>query len=557
MSNRLPINRNKVQRAFKMRGLSIRLDACDAAIVTKQILTVVVSELSKDSQDIMAESVQLLGAFETPRLAYDSMRKEFTLLRNEERSLHAEAEHKIDMFAQRYSLVHQRLLRQDVFRPKLVSGAIASGGKAAEATVVLTPIESLLGRPGIRTLLGIIVQVEEGRYYLEDLTAQIPLDLSQCQVLSAGYITENCIMLLEGEFIDGIFHATKIGHPPSEPRWTSIVESVGYSKSDVFEAIPSESELNKLLREEERHGAEGMFVILSDVHLDNPQVMAKLEKLFDGYTTQHSANVSSRLPIFVFMGNFTSKPFTANDGVQQVTSVFDDLADLISKFRVLAEEAKFIFLPGPNDLPMGNVLPRGPIPRIFTGSLRSKVRHLAFASNPCRIRFFTKEIVLFRQSTVNKLAKYCILPPLQGSSSANDDDDDVGMSAFTQNSTTNKTSSIATNDRVQHAIKTLLDQGHLSPLPLTSQPIYWQYDHALRLFPLPDAVILADSAGVDPFCRSYLDCTAVNPGSFPIDFSFVVFYPVRMSSRPSDMDYDGDNPKVKDYTSAIEFSQVD
>ena len=63
------------------------------------------------------------------------------------------------MFAQRYSLVHQRLLRQDVFRPKLVSGAIASGGKAAEATVVLTPIESLLGRPGIRTLLGIIVQV--------------------------------------------------------------------------------------------------------------------------------------------------------------------------------------------------------------------------------------------------------------------------------------------------------------------------------------------------------------------------------------------------------------
>lgn len=135
MSSRLPINRNKIQRAFKMRGLSIRLDACDAAlnvlragqedgnndgalnllisavkeymmtnsnssaiesyVVTKQILTVVVSELSKDSQDIMAESVQLLGAFETPRLAYDSMRKEFTLLRNEERSLHAEAEHKV------------------------------------------------------------------------------------------------------------------------------------------------------------------------------------------------------------------------------------------------------------------------------------------------------------------------------------------------------------------------------------------------------------------------------------------------------------------------------
>jgi len=63
------------------------------------------------------------------------------------------------MFAQRYSLVHQRLLQQDVFRPKLVSGAIASGGQTADPTVVLTPIESLLGRAGIRTLLGTIVQV--------------------------------------------------------------------------------------------------------------------------------------------------------------------------------------------------------------------------------------------------------------------------------------------------------------------------------------------------------------------------------------------------------------
>jgi len=131
MSDRLPHNRNRIQRAFKMRGLSIRLDACDAvlnvlqrqedpqqalnvllnalkehmatnniasigaAVVTKQLLSVVVSELSKDSQDIMAESVQLLGAFETPRLFYDSMRKEFTLLSNEERSLHSEAVDKV------------------------------------------------------------------------------------------------------------------------------------------------------------------------------------------------------------------------------------------------------------------------------------------------------------------------------------------------------------------------------------------------------------------------------------------------------------------------------
>jgi hypothetical protein len=120
------LNRRHVQRAFQMRGLSVRSDACDAVInvlrrqdettealqqlirsvkehllrnsasttiVTKELLTIVVSELSKDSQDILHESIQLLGAFETPRLMYDTMRKEYLLLRkeDEERSLHAKA----------------------------------------------------------------------------------------------------------------------------------------------------------------------------------------------------------------------------------------------------------------------------------------------------------------------------------------------------------------------------------------------------------------------------------------------------------------------------------
>ena len=28
---------------------------------------------------------------------------------------------------------------------------------------------------------------------------------------------------------------------------------------------------------------------------------------------------------------------------------------------------------------------------------------------------------------------------------------------------------------LKHAIQTIMDQGHLSPLPLTSTPIYWNY----------------------------------------------------------------------------------
>lgn len=36
--------------------------------------------------------------------------------------------------------------------------------------------------------------------------------------------------------------------------------------------------------------------------------------------------------------------------------------------------------------------------------------------------------------------------------------------------------------------KVLLDQAHLSPLPLAVQPVAWEFSHALRLYPAPDVV---------------------------------------------------------------------
>ena len=74
------------------------------------------------------------------------------------------------MFAQRYALVRQRILRQDLFRPKLVTAdgrhagtsSNNAGGSSASTnsiTHAITPVESLLGRSGVKFLLGMIVQV--------------------------------------------------------------------------------------------------------------------------------------------------------------------------------------------------------------------------------------------------------------------------------------------------------------------------------------------------------------------------------------------------------------
>lgn len=58
-------------------------------------------------------------------------------------------------------------------------------------------------------------------------------------------------------------------------------------------------------------------------------------------------------------------------------------------------------------------------------------------------------------------------------------------------------------------VKTILSQGHLTPLPLYVSPVYWAYDNALRVYPVPDVIIFADK--YDPFSISNSDCLCINP----------------------------------------------
>mmetsp|Transcript_8307 Transcript_8307/g.12741 ORF Transcript_8307/g.12741 Transcript_8307/m.12741 type:complete len:600 (-) Transcript_8307:190-1989(-) len=578
----LPMNRRKVARAFKMRGLAVQASALDAMmnvlrrespsacheilqavldeirersssknsrnnmVVTKRLLAQVVADMSRDAKDLTEESLQLLDAFDTPRLNYDTMRKQWTLLLQEERrSLLAEAHHKPDMFAQRYALVRQRILRQDLFRPKLVtadgrhagtSSNNASGSSATtnSMTHAITPVESLLGRSGVKFLLGMIVQVEEGRYYLEDHTAQVPLDLSHASVLTDGFISENCIVLVEGELVDGVLVVHRLGNPIVESRLEAI-DAIGIQSTDIFQSVSTVSELEKLRQQEAQHGPEGMFVILSDVHLDKPGVLDKLQLLFEGY--QHF----DPLPVFVLMGDFCSSVTGAcsQEGMKVMMGCFEELANVIASFPKLAQDGRFVFVPGPNDPgALGGVLPRPPLPPFFTNSVRSKVSHALFVSNPCRIRFFSRELVFFRQNLVHTLRRNCILPPNHVATPDDNEED--------SNTPKNK----SPNNFVQHAVKTIMDQGHLCPVSSTSCPIYWQYDHALRMYPLPDAVILGDC--VDQFFETYAECDAINPGSFSEDFNFVMYRPT--AEIIQDGDDSGTSGQVR---SDVEFSQIE
>uniref|UniRef100_A0A8C8EMB8 DNA polymerase II subunit 2 n=1 Tax=Oncorhynchus tshawytscha TaxID=74940 RepID=A0A8C8EMB8_ONCTS len=63
-----------------------------------------------------------------------------------------------------------------------------------------------------------------------------------------------------------------------------------------------------------------------------------------------------------------------------------------------------------------------------------------------------------------------------------------------------------------HFVKTILLQGHLATLPLCVSPVFWAYDYALRVYPMP-VIIFADK--YDPFNISNTDCLYINLGCFP------------------------------------------
>ena len=59
---------------------------------------------------------------------------------------------------------------------------------------------------------------------------------------------------------------------------------------------------------------------------------------------------------------------------------------------------------------------------------------------------------------------------------------------------------------------------------LAARPVVWAYDHALRLYPPPDALVLADSAP-GAFSLAHGGVAALNPGAFADEPAYLVFSP--------------------------------
>jgi DNA polymerase epsilon subunit 2 len=162
------------------------------------------------------------------------------------------------MYRQRLLLGQQRLLRGGLVR---LRGMDSNKLREDERKMPeLSSIESLLGSTGTRVLFGMITQPEEGCWYLEDLTANIKLNLIHAQTTTEIY-TENSLVILQGHLENGIFMVETMILPPYESR-KKAVEAMGVR--DPFGNNNTENEITKQ-NEMEIEKVGEIFIIISDV----------------------------------------------------------------------------------------------------------------------------------------------------------------------------------------------------------------------------------------------------------------------------------------------------
>ncbi|GAB4860583.1 DNA-directed DNA polymerase epsilon, subunit B [Ancistrocladus abbreviatus] len=516
------VTRKEVQKHFKIRGYTLRVDALEEVLsfvnrfegAEEEAINLLLDELDNEplkssildkdpihhvvtlllkaesadgespnsSLSTARSAISFIDAFIIPRFRYDSIRKVFY---EDTRRLpiHGNASAKGALYRDRYELLFQRLSRDPHFSEPAFETEMSTFGCCE-----IVPIQSLSWKTGRRWIMGVISQLEDGHFYLEDLSASVEIDLSNAKI-TTGFFTENTIIVAEGERLpDGVFKVNTCGFPPVEDREGSLSFLSGL---DFFGSGTLTKEEMKRLEAMEKKAVNEMFVFLSDVWLDDEQTMGKLAAVFDGY---ESVEVVPSL--FVLMGNFCSRPCNLSfHSFSGLRLCFGKLGKMIGDHPRLKEHSRFLFVPGPDDIGPSTSLPRCALPKYLSQELQEHVPNALFLSNPCRIKFYNQEIVVFRQDLLYRMRRSCLLPP----------------------------STDETSDPFGHLVATVIHQSHLCPLPLTVQPVIWNYDHCLHLYPTPHTIVLGDRSEQKVF--KYAGATCFNPGSFSNESNFVAYRP--------------------------------
>ncbi|BDD63800.1 DNA-directed DNA polymerase epsilon, subunit B [Monascus purpureus] len=375
-----------------------------------------------------------------------------------------------------------------------------------------------------------------------------------------------------GGAIGGRFIGASICGPPCERRDVSLGTGSQQSTGDIsssggfgwvdFLGVGSERAQGSRMRKIEakclksKQGGTGTparlkVAIMSEISLDDMKTFDALRKIFGLY---NSLPLDERPVVYVMMGNFAQTAVingSGRSGSVEYKEYFDSLALTLSDFPSILQHSTFIFVPGDKDpwastfsAGAASTIPRRGIPELFTsrvkrafatansGSERSHstepVGEAIWSSNPSRLTFFgpLHDIAIFRDDISGRLRRNAVILR----SEIPESDFDTEMLDASNSSLANASSTASENPieplaerrstgldtppnmlMARKLVKTVLDQGTMSPFPLSVRPVLWDHASALQLYPLPTAFVLAD-AEAPPCCITYEGCHVMNPG---------------------------------------------
>jgi DNA polymerase epsilon subunit 2 len=370
-----------------------------------------------------------------------------------------------------------------------------------------------------------------------------------------------------GGGIGGRFVGVSICGPPCERREMSLGTSNRQTTGEVsssggfgwvdFIGVGSERARGPRMRQiqekylRDLHGgtddsSRTKIAIMSEVNLDNVKTVDALRKLFGSYS---DLPLGERPLAFVLIGNFVQKAIISGDGQAgsiEYKEYFDSLAMVLSEFPSMLRRSTFIFVPGDNDpwssafsAGASSTIPRHAVPDMFTSRVRrafataiaeldrsqlsEPIGEAIWTTNPSRITLFgpVHDIAIVRDDISGRLRRSAVRVGQSADGFAVMDEglDYQQGSASPRSSTEAHAQPIGTESHSvpsavhmsRKLVKTILDQGTMSPFPLSLRPVLWDYASALQLYPLPSAFILADSEAAS-FCMTYEGCHVMNPG---------------------------------------------
>lgn len=501
---------------------------------------------------------KVINASEQPKYSYDPRKLQFVFtpgLQSTANELHKfklpDIDSDLSIFSTRFYLIRDRIQRNENFQQSDSFNPLSSiitmqqdltkseDLAKLSASMSITQIKNLAGRDGQNfLLLGLLCKNSKGCWSLEDPSGTVEIDISQAVPTKGLYYVPGCIVLVEGIYftVGNKFHVSSMTHPPGEKRDETLeaignLDLLGIHGSLNSNFVPRlDKDLKIRLHLLEKELVDHRFIFLGgDIFLDQMPTISALRKVF--------TKLEEDPPNFlVFHGSFSAVPVHASMSSRNISSTsqyknnFDRLAKLFTEFGNVAENSTIILIPGANDpwgsmvsLGAANVWPLQPIPHSFVQKLKKVCKTVILASNPTRVAYLSQEIAIVRDDITDRLKRHSVSFPVEetAESEANLEAERKYEKSSQEEVSINQI--ILDRDQLparirqsRKLVKTLLDQGQISPFVPSIRPLVWNLDQALSMYPIPSTLILCDTTAPQ-FDVTYNGCKAINPGKFIVD----------------------------------------